>query len=112
RWPDRLPNGEIDVASGEQNGLERAARWLGQDLQTDAGSGRPIPDQFRALHDRIAALGPGAAALVVNQWHARDPDTGQLQYHPDGTPVLDGNHASVIVYPPGADGPVWWDPQS
>ncbi|WP_157106205.1 toxin glutamine deamidase domain-containing protein [Nocardia sienata] len=113
RWPDPPPpGGRDDVRVGEENGLLRAAAWLRQDLQTDANSGRTVLEQYRALHDGIARLGPGSAAFVVHQWHARDPDTGQLRYNPDGTPVLDGNHASLVVYPLGAEGPVWWDPQS
>src|SRR5690606_29393761 len=29
----------------------------------------------------------------------------------DGKPLYDNGHATLVVYPLGADGPVWWDPQ-
>ncbi len=109
RYPDRLADGTIDQTSGERNGPRRAADWLGGSLRNHAGT--PVPDQFMALHNQISALGPGSAALVINEWHARDPRTNALLYHQDGTPVIDGSHATVIVYPLGASGPVWWDPQ-
>ncbi|MEU2030977.1 toxin glutamine deamidase domain-containing protein, partial [Nocardia amamiensis] len=109
RYPDRLPDGTIDQTSGERDGIQRATDWLGDSWQNH--SGMPVPDQFMALHNQISALGPGSAALVVNEWHARDANTNALLYNQDGTPVIDGTHATVIVYPPGASGPVWWDPQ-
>src|SRR5205814_4021672 len=28
-----------------------------------------------------------------------------------GQPIQDGGHAFLVVYPRGAEGPVWWDPQ-
>ncbi|WP_454198351.1 toxin glutamine deamidase domain-containing protein [Nocardia sp. Marseille-Q1738] len=111
RWPDLLPDGTVDDGTGEQHGLERAARWLGSDLSSLVGHGLSLPDQFAAVHDLIAHLGPGSAALIVNEWHARDSD-GNLRYDSNGDPITDGTHATVIVYPPGASGPVWWDPQS
>ncbi len=109
RYPDRLADGTIDQTSGERNGPQRAADWLGSSLRNHAGT--PVPDQFMALHNQISAHGPGSAALVINEWHARDPRTNALLYHQDGAPVIDGSHATVIVYPLGASGPVWWDPQ-
>ncbi|MGW5312133.1 toxin glutamine deamidase domain-containing protein [Nocardia thailandica] len=109
RYDDRLPNGERDNQSGEVGGGERAEAWLGANYQSY--SGMPIPDQYQALHNYIASLGPGSAALVASYWPARDAD-GNILFHPDGSPVLQGGHATVMVYPPGAPGPVWWDPQS
>ncbi|WP_084458431.1 toxin glutamine deamidase domain-containing protein [Nocardia caishijiensis] len=109
RWPDRLPNGELDNVSGEWNGPQRVEAWLGAGLASF--SGMPIPDQYQALHNYIAALGPGSAAFVGTMWHARDAN-GNKRYLPDGSPVFNGGHATVIVFPPGAAGPVWWDPQS
>ncbi|MBF6300260.1 hypothetical protein IU459_22325 [Nocardia amamiensis] len=111
RWRDLLSDGTVDERTGEQHGLERAARWLGNDLSSYAGHGLSLPDQFAAVHDWIAHLGPGSAALIVNEWHARDSN-GNLLYDSNGDPITDGTHATVVVYPPGASGPVWWDPQS
>jgi len=111
RWPDMLPDRTIDNSSGERGGMARAARWLGDDLHqfTD---GRPVPDQFAGLHDMIGRMGPGSSALVVNEWHAFDPATGKPLFNADGTPRSGGTHATVIVFPHGAKGPVWWDPQA
>ncbi|MFS0897845.1 toxin glutamine deamidase domain-containing protein [Mycolicibacterium litorale] len=110
RYPDLLPNGAIDTRSGERSGLQRASDWLGGPV-TPVSPGLPIPDRYAELHQRISDMGPGSSALVVNEWHARDMRTGQPLYHPDGRPVIEGSHATVVVYPEGAAGPVWWDPQ-
>ncbi|MFD6391575.1 toxin glutamine deamidase domain-containing protein [Nocardia sp. NPDC060259] len=109
RWPDLQPNGQPDNMSGEWGGRERAAAWLGSNFGSYAGM--PLPDQYQALHNYIASLGPGSAAIVGTMWHARDANGNKL-YNQDGSPVLRGGHATVIVFPPGAAGPVWWDPQS
>ncbi|WP_194825879.1 toxin glutamine deamidase domain-containing protein [Nocardia sp. XZ_19_231] len=109
RWPDQLPNGQLDNVSGEWNGHSRAAACLGANWASY--SGMPIPDQYQALHNHIAGLGPGSAAMVGTRWHARDQNGNKL-YNNDGSPVFRGGHATVIVFPPGAAGPVWWDPQS
>ncbi|MEV0075810.1 toxin glutamine deamidase domain-containing protein [Nocardia neocaledoniensis] len=109
RWPDLQPNGQPDNTSGEWGGRERAAAWLGSNFGSYAGM--PLPDQYQALHNYIASLGPGSAAIVGTMWHARDANGNKL-YNQDGSPVLRGGHATVIVFPPGAAGPVWWDPQS
>ncbi|MGI5221203.1 toxin glutamine deamidase domain-containing protein [Nocardia sp. CA-290969] len=112
RWPDRLADGSIDNRSGEVSGLNRAQQWLGAGLSSYDDGQRSVAQQFQAMHDWISHLGPGSSALIVNDWHAHDPQTGQPLYHPDGSPVVDGGHATVVVYPHGAQGPVWWDPQS
>ncbi|WP_280339868.1 toxin glutamine deamidase domain-containing protein [Nocardia neocaledoniensis] len=109
RWPDLMPDGSLDTRSGEVDGPARAAAWLGGAWQYDASL--PIAEQFQALHDQIANMGPGSAALVINSWHAFDQNTGQFQYNADGTPQVEGAHATVVVFPHGAAGPVWWDPQ-
>lgn len=108
RWRDALPDGSRDNQSGEVGGPARAAAWLGETPQHFAGL--PISTQFQALHDHVAALGPGSSALVINTWQVHV--NGVPQFNPDGSPEIDGAHATVIVYPPGASGPVWWDPQS
>lgn len=108
RWRDALPDGSRDNQSGEVGGPARAAAWLGETPQHFAGL--PINTQFQALHDHVAALGPGSSALVINTWQVHV--NGVPQFNPDGSPEIDGAHATVIVYPPGASGPVWWDPQS
>lgn len=122
RWPDLrrrtdaevaaepdLPRFVRDTVSGERGGDARAEAWLGRPWV--AYSGMPVPRQYQALHDYIAALGPGASALVGTDWPAYDTDGNRL-YRPDGTPIRNGGHATVIVYPVGAAGPVWWDPQT
>ncbi|MFG1792290.1 toxin glutamine deamidase domain-containing protein [Nocardia sp. NPDC049149] len=111
RWPDLLPNGTIDNNSGERGGLERAAGWLGRGLSAFTNQGMSVPEQFDAVHHWISQMGPGSAALVVNVWHARGAD-GAFLYDSNGAPLTNGSHATVIVYPPGTSGPVWWDPQS
>ncbi|NKX88757.1 hypothetical protein HGA10_15740 [Nocardia coubleae] len=112
RWPDVNDDGTPDSRSGEEDGNERAATWLGRDWVSYSGiSGMPVVAQYQALHNYIATLGPGSAALVATGWHARDQN-GARRYNPDGTPVIEEGHATVIVFPPGAAGPVWWDPQS
>ncbi|GFG67512.1 hypothetical protein MKUB_50020 [Mycobacterium kubicae] len=93
---------------GEAGGLARAKAWLGDGLHQYQGMS--IPKQFAALHERIKQMGPGSSALVVNGWQKFD-GSGKPLFKPDGTPELDGAHATVIVYPRDASGPVWWDPQ-
>jgi hypothetical protein len=110
RFLDRLQNGLIDTRSGEQAGLRRAADWLGEPVRPVSPS-LPIAQRFADLHQRIADLGPGSAALVVNEWHKWDNLTNTPIHDKHGRPVLDGSHATVVVYPEGADGPIWWDPQ-
>ena len=109
RFPDRLPDGKFDTRTGEANGLRRAADWLGAGMLEFAGE--PLAVQFDAVHRYVANLGPGSSALVVNGWHGRDLHTGAFLDNPDGSPLTDGAHATVIVYPVGGGGPVWWDPQ-
>jgi hypothetical protein len=117
RHLDRLPDGRVDTGSGERSGLRRAADWLGNGLlefkhiPEHTLKNPTIAQHFDALHQRIANLGPGSSALVVNGWHARNLLTGDFLYHPDGTPITRGSHATVVVYPEGASHPVWWDPQ-
>jgi hypothetical protein len=109
RYLDELPNGTIDDKTGEASGLRRAADWLGGGMLEFTG--QRLVDQFDLLHQYVANLGPGSGALVVNGWHGRDPFTDEFLNHPDGSPVTDGAHATVVVFPEGAAGPVWWDPQ-
>ncbi|RJO71465.1 hypothetical protein D5S18_25200 [Nocardia panacis] len=111
RWLDLLSTGKIDM-NGELGGADRAARILRGDWLSFNSHGRSIPEQFNALHDYIKQMGPGSSALVGNFWHARDRQTGEFLYDHNGWPVIDGGHATTLVYPYGADGPVWWDPQS
>ncbi|WKG03650.1 toxin glutamine deamidase domain-containing protein [Mycolicibacterium sp. HK-90] len=111
RYPDRLPDGSIDKWSGEKSGLRRAAGWLGGGLLEFNLPGQPLASHFDAIHQYVDKMGPGSAALVVNGWHGRNLETGEFEFHQDGSPVTRGSHATVVVYPEGADGPVWWDPQ-
>ncbi|GGK40267.1 toxin glutamine deamidase domain-containing protein [Nocardia camponoti] len=110
RYPDWNEDGARDESNGERGGSERAANWLSS--QAEHFPNLPIAAQFDALHNLMTELGPGSAALVCNAWHAVD-DNGNPRYNDDdGTPIYDGSHATVIVFPPGATGPVWWDPQA
>ncbi|WP_157107722.1 toxin glutamine deamidase domain-containing protein [Nocardia amikacinitolerans] len=111
RHADRLPDGSLDTRSGERGGIERAGAWLNHPWVDQSAGNKPMSAQFAELHNLIASLGPGSSALVVNEWHARDAND-KPKYDDKGNPVVDGSHATVIVYPPGASGPVWWDPQS
>ncbi|WP_280451976.1 toxin glutamine deamidase domain-containing protein [Nocardia cyriacigeorgica] len=110
RFPDRLPNGSIDEQGGERHGPQRAARWLGGEWRTYENTNQSIPQQYASLHAYIASLGPGSSALVNSYWPALDDD-GNWEFDEHGRPVIDGGHSTVIVFPPGASGPVWWDPQ-
>lgn len=95
RWPDVLPDGTIDQWGPEQLGNERALDWLGGGFSTWAGQINPpdVPQQFAWLHDHLSQLGEMSSALVINKWNGP------------------GAHATVVVYPKGAKGPLWWDPQ-
>ncbi|MEU4319009.1 glycohydrolase toxin TNT-related protein [Nocardia fluminea] len=92
RTVDLLPDGTVS-RQGERHGPDRAATWLGGQWQTFANPNQSVPDRFQALHDWISQMGPGSSALVLNDWQGG------------------GGHATAIVYPIGATGPVWWDPQ-
>ncbi|UGT65086.1 hypothetical protein LTT61_22500 [Nocardia asteroides] len=115
RWADIIhadphnPNyAEVDRRSGERGGLERASTWLGGPWLSY--SGMPVPAQFDALHHYVDGLGPGSAALVTSWFPALDAN-GDVVLDSNGSPEIISGHATVVVYPAGADGPVWWDPQ-
>ncbi|MFD4355408.1 toxin glutamine deamidase domain-containing protein [Nocardia sp. NPDC058518] len=94
-----------------QGGLDREyiSRWLGTGwLQFDPAMS--IEDQYRALHDLVAELGPGTAVYVATRWQRLDQD-GNRVFRPDGSARLTGGHATLVVYPRDADTPVWWDTQ-
>ncbi|MFD3705577.1 toxin glutamine deamidase domain-containing protein [Nocardia sp. NPDC058658] len=94
-----------------QGGLDREyiSRWLGTDwLQFDPAMS--IEDQYRALHDLVAELGPGTAVYVATRWQRLDQD-GNRVFRPDGSARLTGGHATLVVHPRDADTPVWWDTQ-
>ncbi|MBF6289853.1 hypothetical protein IU457_27240 [Nocardia cyriacigeorgica] len=110
RFPDRLPDGSIDEQGGERHGPQRAARWLGGEWRTYESTNQSIPEQYASLHAYIASLGPGSSALVNSYWPSLD-DNGNWEFDENGRPIIDGGHSTVIVFPPGASGPVWWDPQ-
>ncbi|MEG8182099.1 hypothetical protein GZH49_26730 [Nocardia terpenica] len=105
RWRDHA-----DEAGDLGESPDRAGAWIGGQWG-QYNDGRPIAAQYQALHERMLRAGPGSSALVGQSWHSRD-DNGVPLYHRDGSPVLNGGHAVVIVYPHGASGPVWWDPQA
>ncbi|WBB55548.1 toxin glutamine deamidase domain-containing protein [Verrucosispora sp. WMMD573] len=118
RWPDVRPDGSIETVTGEASGLDRAEEWLGVDwsggsegLPTNpAEHAAAVAEQYAQLHQRVAAAGPGAAALVVAEWVRTDSRTGELVLDRGQVQVQD-SHAFVVVFPEGADGPIWWDPQ-
>ncbi|BCB82509.1 hypothetical protein Pflav_089190 [Phytohabitans flavus] len=120
RWPDVLPDGTPDTTSGEADGVDRAENWLGgtwdgpsSPMPGDpAGRAAAVAGQYADLHAQIAAAGPGASALVIADWLDFDSATGQVSTDANGDVVPStSSHAFVIVYPHGASGPVWWDPQ-
>ncbi|MFV2084268.1 toxin glutamine deamidase domain-containing protein [Micromonospora sp. LOL_021] len=119
RWPDPLPDGRTDWASGEAAGVERAEAWLGgqwasqpADMPgTPAERAERVSRQYKELQDQLTAGGPGSAALVVAEWLKLDRLTGQPAVDKDGNVVMHDAHAFVVVHPADADGPIWWDPQ-
>ncbi|MCZ7417981.1 toxin glutamine deamidase domain-containing protein [Verrucosispora sp. WMMA2121] len=118
RWLDIRPDGSIETVTGEASGLDRAEEWLGVEWSggseglptTPAEHAAAVAEQYAQLHQRVAAAGPGSAALVVAEWVRTDPLSGDLVLDRGHVQVQD-SHAFVLVYPEGADGPVWWDPQ-
>ncbi|MQY24997.1 D-inositol-3-phosphate glycosyltransferase [Nocardia sp. RB56] len=110
RYLDEFADGTVDYDSGEAGGMDRAGNWLGGNWQ-EFPPDMAIADQFQALHDFVHELGPGTSAMVVNEWQAVDENTGAPLYHSDGTPMPEDSHASLVVFPLEAEGPVWWDPQ-
>ncbi|GAA0263737.1 toxin glutamine deamidase domain-containing protein [Cryptosporangium japonicum] len=102
RWPDGTTMGEL-------RGIERAMGWLDADTWLHHDHLPSMTEQFWALHDHVAELGPGSAALVVNVW--QDADENGLLFDAENRPLHGESHATVVVFPLGADGPVWWDPQ-
>ncbi|QOC89823.1 toxin glutamine deamidase domain-containing protein [Micromonospora craniellae] len=119
RWADRADDGTIDRVSGERGGLVRAEAWIGGDwiggpgnLPTDLSARtEAVADQYADLYRQVAEAGPGTSALVVADWLYVDA-AGQPVLDANGQLEIDGAHAFVIVFPVGADAPVWWDPQS
>ncbi|WP_280489335.1 toxin glutamine deamidase domain-containing protein [Nocardia carnea] len=93
------------------HGIMKAERLLGSQVMSFGWEGQPIAEQYRAAHDRIAELGPGTMADVSIQWQDTD-EQGRKRYNPDGTPARGDQHAMAVVFPEGAAGPVWCDPQS
>ncbi|ATL71416.1 WXG100-like domain-containing protein [Nocardia terpenica] len=108
RYPDRAPDGTLANDGPESGVIDRISNWLDADWQNFGHTGRA---GFQTLHDLIGSLGPGASAAVAVGYHTRDPHTGELLYHADGSPVIEEGHGVLIVYPRDAEGPVWWDPQ-
>ncbi|NUS45136.1 MAG: hypothetical protein HOQ24_15785, partial [Mycobacteriaceae bacterium] len=111
---------ELRTRAGTLTRSTRGLAWLGGrfertmlDAPLDlAGNRQSAADAYGRLGERLLASGPGSAALVSVDWM-------QLDYY--GKPALqDGQvvpcatnkgHAFLVVYPRGATGPVWWDPQ-
>ncbi|MFI1915052.1 toxin glutamine deamidase domain-containing protein [Nocardia sp. NPDC020380] len=111
RFEDLLPDGSFNN-QGEAGGIQRAESWLGsQELSWHPNSGVTVSDQFAWLHNHLSQQGELSAALVHNTWKALNAD-GTQQFDAYGNPVINGSHATVVVYPRGASGPVWWDPQA
>ncbi|WP_218002465.1 helix-turn-helix domain-containing protein, partial [Nocardia brevicatena] len=100
--PPRRADATVEGRLGETDGNTRAEAWAGQRFR-DYRNREPIPRQFDRLHAAIAAAGPMSSALVAVEWSEHHPDTGQ---------TYRTGHMITVVYPPAADGPVWWDPQS
>ncbi|WP_433592832.1 toxin glutamine deamidase domain-containing protein [Nocardia sp. CA-145437] len=110
RFKDELADGSFN-GLGEEGGVDRAKYWLGDhELSWPVNGPTHIADQFAWLHDHISQKGELSSALVINVWHALDAN-GNLAYDANGYPIFAGSHATVVVYPRGASGPVWWDPQ-
>ncbi len=119
RWPDRLDDGTVDTTLGELNGFGRIESWIGGDWTGDNDTlpGTPaertaaLADQFEQLYQRVRDAGPGAAAVIAVDWILFDENTGDPLLDAEGNTQPAGEHVFLLVYPQGADGPVWWDPQ-
>ncbi|WP_157171772.1 toxin glutamine deamidase domain-containing protein [Nocardia higoensis] len=93
--------------------LNRATVWLGVEEPSYFHDGHAtMAQEYDAIYRHVASLGPGSAAYVQYRWAAIDPETGAKIIDPDGLPRMAGGHANVIVFPEGADAPLWWDPQT
>ncbi|MEU4313330.1 toxin glutamine deamidase domain-containing protein [Nocardia sp. NPDC024068] len=108
----RVANSVIGPSGPEAGGADRITHTFRTGFDSYDYDGRSVPEQFDAITKWVAHLGPGSAAVVTNRWQAVDPRTGDPLINPDGSPKTAGAHALVVVYPVGAAGPVWWDPQS
>ncbi|MGW0180846.1 toxin glutamine deamidase domain-containing protein [Nocardia sp. NPDC003345] len=108
----RVANSVIDRTDPETGGVERIMHTFRTGFDSYDHDGRSVPEQFEAITNWVAHLGPGSAAVVTNRWQAIHPVTKKPMTNPDGTPKTAGAHAVVVVYPENAAGPVWWDPQS
>jgi hypothetical protein len=119
RWTGTRPDGTPDTG-GEADGKARVERWLDgewlpelQRLPDSYADRMPvIAAQYADIHRQVAEAGPGASAFVAVDWVARHPDTGLPLHDADGKVISGGGHAFIVVYPHGAEGPVWWDVQS
>ncbi|MEU5553787.1 toxin glutamine deamidase domain-containing protein [Micromonospora sp. NPDC047793] len=119
RWPDRLDDGSIETELGELAGVDRIANWIGGDWVGDSANeampGTPVEraeavaDRYAQLYQSVLGGGPGTAAVVVVDWVQFDGNAAPL-LDADGHTQPAAQHAFLLVYPEGADGPVWWDP--
>ncbi|WP_220139580.1 toxin glutamine deamidase domain-containing protein [Nocardia sp. GTS18] len=101
-------DGTQGYTSGESP--QRVAQWVGAEL-LHFDPALDVTEHYQQLHDLITELGPGSAAFVATRWQRID-GAGRRAFRSDGSRVLKGGHASTVVFPLEADGPVWWDPQS
>lgn len=64
RFPDRTPDGRVDIYGGEKQGVDRAEAWTGARYEgfgaSDAG--------LAAIEKKLRDGGHGSSAAIVNAW--------------------------------------------
>lgn len=112
RYPDINPaRQEFDFRTPERNAAQRMARWLGIPLGSYDNGARSMTQQFEAIHTAVQNMGEGSAAVISHLTQARDQN-GTPLFGPDNRPRIGGAHFSLIVFPKGASGPLWWNPHT
>ncbi|WP_280406723.1 toxin glutamine deamidase domain-containing protein, partial [Nocardia carnea] len=115
-----IVNGNV-IWDGESFAADRQDAMTGLGERNFRHGSMSPREQLTAIHDHVAALGPGSAALVSTVWQPMG-QTGPESS--DSPPVSGDGHGVLVVYPkpdPGNldengrvidNGPLWWDPQS
>ncbi|WP_058852963.1 toxin glutamine deamidase domain-containing protein [Nocardia jinanensis] len=108
----RLPSVPPDNSlTDPAEGFGRLQDWLAITPGYFDFGPRQVAQQFAALHDWVAHLGPGSAAVVITATVQVDPQTGTYDRGlPDDQLVFSAAEVTLVVFPKGAQGPAWWNP--